>query len=112
FRQRRSVGHAVARPCFVAVGAAQRLRGRTHHSQRSLCWRRPATGAPGIPAVIAMQFEITDKAAILLAKEFYDALADGYPVDGALAEARKSIFTAENDIEWGTPVLYLRSVDG
>lgn len=66
----------------------------------------------GIPAVIAMQFEITDKAAIILAREFYDALADGYPVDGALAEARKSIFTAENDIEWGTPVLYLRAQDG
>lgn len=66
----------------------------------------------GIPAVIAMQFEITDKAAIILAREFYDALADGYPVDGALAEARKSIYTAENDIEWGTPVLYLRAVDG
>lgn len=66
----------------------------------------------GIPAVIAMQFEITDKAAIILAQEFYDALVDGYPVDGALAEARKSIFTAENDIEWGTPVLYLRAVDG
>jgi len=66
----------------------------------------------GIPAVIAMQFEITDKAAVILAREFYEALADGYPVDGALAEARKSIFTAENDIEWGTPVLYLRAQDG
>ncbi len=66
----------------------------------------------GIPAVIAMQFEITDKAAVILAREFYDALADGYPVDGALAEARKSIFTAENDIEWGTPVLYMRAPDG
>lgn len=66
----------------------------------------------GIPAVIAMQFEITDKAAILLAREFYDALADGYPVDSALAEARKALFTAENDIEWGTPVLYLRAQDG
>jgi hypothetical protein len=42
----------------------------------------------GIPAVIAMQFEITDEAAITLAHEFYAALADGYPVDGALAEAR------------------------
>ena len=66
----------------------------------------------GIPAVIAMQFEITDRAAIILAQEFYDALADGYPVDAALAEARKSIYTAGNDIEWGTPVLYLRAVDG
>lgn len=65
----------------------------------------------GIPAVIAMQFEITDKAAIVLATEFYRSLADGYSVDAALAEARKAIFAAENDIEWGTPVLYSRSQD-
>lgn len=66
----------------------------------------------GIPAVIAMQFEITDEAAITLAHEFYSALADGYPVDAALAEARKGIFATGNDVEWGTPVLYLRSPDG
>ena len=66
----------------------------------------------GIPAVIAMQNEITDGAAILLAHEFYDALSGGYPVDGALAEARKALFAAGNDIEWGTPVLYLRASDG
>jgi hypothetical protein len=66
----------------------------------------------GTPAVIAMQFEITDEAAIALAHEFYAALADGYPVDGALAEARKAIFGQENDVEWGTPVLYMRSPDG
>lgn len=66
----------------------------------------------GIPAVIAMRFEITDKAAITLAHEFYAALADGYPVDSALAEARKAIFAQGNDVEWGKPVLYLRSPDG
>ena len=66
----------------------------------------------GIPAVIAMQFEITDEAAIAMAHEFYTALADGYPVDAALAEARKAIFAQENDVEWGTPVLYMRSPDG
>jgi hypothetical protein len=66
----------------------------------------------GIPAVIAMQFEITDEAAIVLANEFYGAIADGYPVDASLAEARKAIFAANNDIEWGTPVLYMRSPDG
>lgn len=66
----------------------------------------------GIPAVVAMQFEITDIAAGQLAREFYDALASGYPVDGALAEARKALFTAGNEIEWGTPVLYLRAADG
>ena len=66
----------------------------------------------GVPAVIAMQFEITDEAAITLAHEFYGAIADGYPVDGALAEARKAIFALGNDIEWGTPVLYMRAPDG
>ena len=66
----------------------------------------------GVPAVIAMQFEITDGAAITLAHEFYAALADGYPVDAALAEARKAIFAEDNDVEWGTPVLYLRAPDG
>ncbi|MCB0088393.1 MAG: SUMF1/EgtB/PvdO family nonheme iron enzyme, partial [Caldilineaceae bacterium] len=66
----------------------------------------------GIPAVIAMQFEITDQAAITLSHEFYTALADGYPVDGALAEARKAIYAMGNDIEWGTPVLYMRARDG
>jgi hypothetical protein len=66
----------------------------------------------GVPAVIAMQFEITDEAAVTLAHEFYSALADGYPVDGALAEARKAIFARGNDVEWGTPVLYMRAPDG
>lgn len=66
----------------------------------------------GIPAVIAMQFEITDEAAITLAHEFYAAVADGYPVDAALAEARKVIFAEGNDVEWGIPVLYMRAPNG
>jgi len=66
----------------------------------------------GVPAVIAMQFEITDQAAITFAEEFYAAVADGHPVDAALADARKAIFGTGNDIEWGTPVLYLRAPDG
>jgi hypothetical protein len=65
-----------------------------------------------LPAVIAMQFEITDLAAITFASEFYTALADGYPADAALAEARKSIFVKGNDIEWGTPVLFTCVPDG
>lgn len=66
----------------------------------------------GIPAVIAMQFEITDRAAIRLAHEFYNALADNYGVDAALAEARKAIYAEGNDIEWGTPVLFMRTQNG
>jgi hypothetical protein len=66
----------------------------------------------GMSAVIAMQFEITDEAAISFAYGFYGALADNYPVDAALGEARKTIYTQGNDFEWGTPVIYLRSPDG
>jgi hypothetical protein len=65
-----------------------------------------------IPAVIGMQFEITDRAAIVFAGEFYSALADGLSVDSALAEARKAIYADQNDIEWGTPVLFMRVADG
>jgi CHAT domain-containing protein len=65
-----------------------------------------------IPAVIAMQLEITDRAAITFASELYSALADGYAVDAALAEARKAIYADRNDVEWATPVLFMRVPDG
>ena len=66
----------------------------------------------GVPAVIAMQFEISDDAAILFAHEFYDSLARAYPVDAALGEARRASFANDNELEWGTPVLYMRAPDG
>jgi hypothetical protein len=65
-----------------------------------------------IPAVIGMQFEITDRAAIVFGGEFYSALADGLAVDAAVAEARKAIYADQNDVEWGTPVLFMRVADG
>lgn len=65
-----------------------------------------------IPAVIAMQFEIMDDAAITFARRFYGALSNGYPVDAALSEARLAIFIAGNKVEWATPVLYMRAGDG
>ena len=66
----------------------------------------------GIPAVIAMQFEIADEVASTFAHEFYGALSDGYPIDASLTEARKAIFAAGHETAWGTPVLYLRAPDG
>ena len=67
----------------------------------------------GIPAILAMQYEITDRAAIELSRAFYEALADGLPVDMAVCEARKAISLGiKHTLEWGTPVLYMRSPDG
>jgi CHAT domain-containing protein len=64
-----------------------------------------------IPAVVAMQFPVTDQAAIAFSQGFYGALADYSPVDMAISEARKAMFFAGNAVEWGTPVLYLRTSD-
>jgi len=66
----------------------------------------------GIPAVIAMQFEFSDDAAITLASEMYGAICDGYSLEAAVTAARKAIFTDGNQTEWATPVLYLRTANG
>lgn len=65
-----------------------------------------------IPAVIAMQFEVSDEAAILFSRSFYTSLVDGLAVDAALAEARRAIYAGGNYSEWGTPVLYTGAPDG
>jgi hypothetical protein len=66
-----------------------------------------------IPAVVAMQFEISDEAAIVFAGGFYEPLAGGAPVDASLAAARLAMLAERNDdIEWGTPVLFMRVPDG
>ena len=67
----------------------------------------------GIPAVIGMQFEITDGAAIEFASKFYQRLAQGAPVDTAVQEARIHLRVVKHNLlEWATPVLYLWPRDG
>ncbi len=66
----------------------------------------------GLPAAVAMQFVITDLAAIKFVSSFYAAIAEGLPVDMAATDARVAIFSSEDHIEWGTPVLFMRSADG
>lgn len=66
-----------------------------------------------IPAVVAMQFEITDSAAIRFSQTFYQHVAKRRPVDDSVMRARRALRLAKKDtLEWGTPVLYLRAVDG
>ncbi|HEY0069489.1 MAG TPA: CHAT domain-containing protein [Chloroflexia bacterium] len=68
----------------------------------------------GIPAVVAMQFEITDMAAKTFARSFYTSIARSHPLEVALTETRLALFAAGHgmNLEWGTPVLYMRSPDG
>lgn len=65
----------------------------------------------GTTAVVAMQFPITDPAAVMFTGKFYGALAAGLPVDQAVSYARKALH-AKFRSEWATPVLFMRSPDG
>lgn len=96
--------------CVVVLNACQSARSSwesVFSSTAAVLVRR------GITCTLAMQFSISDNAAIELARRFYTRLAKGSPVDTALTEARKSLSIAfAHSVEWGTPVLFMRSPDG
>jgi hypothetical protein len=67
----------------------------------------------GMPAVVAMQFPISDQAAIAFSRAFYQRLAAGDPVDTAVTEGRQAIHSADRaSFEWATPVLFMRTPNG
>ena len=91
FNACRTAGDAVDRPGRGLAAAAVRL---------------------NLPAVVAMQYPISDPAAIVFAREFYARLAQGWGIDEAISFARYAIcFERSADMrrEWVTPVLYLRA---
>jgi hypothetical protein len=67
----------------------------------------------GLPAVLAMQFAISETSATILIDEFYRALADGWPVDAAVAEARKGVMAATDlaAVDWSSPALLMHSTE-
>jgi hypothetical protein len=71
----------------------------------------------GLPAVVAMQLAIKDRTAVAFSREFYGALASGWPVDAAVQEGRRSIMTVlgnrwNENVDWAIPTLYMRAPDG
>lgn len=65
-----------------------------------------------VPAVVAMQYEISNDDATRFATKFYQKLGEGLSIDEAVAEGRNSL--AEIKPAWGhprfgTPVVYLQS---
>jgi hypothetical protein len=59
----------------------------------------------GVPAVVAMQFPISDKAAIEFSRQFYTSLAQGRSIERAVTSARVAMMGGRN-FEWGIPVLF------
>lgn len=67
----------------------------------------------GLPAAVAMQFPVSDSAAIAFSGSFYRGLASGMPIDEAVAAARSQLHDLDTrSLEWGTPALFLRAQDG
>lgn len=77
--------------------------------------------AGNLPAVVAMQAQISDDAAILFNRTFYKALKDGLSVDAAVVDARKRLAPTTAiesrdlnkmiEMDWIVPILFLRSED-
>ena len=64
---------------------------------------RADDGGGALPAVVAMQFPVSDGAAINMSEGFYKALANNCPVDDAITMARKFIHQ-KSRVEFGIPV--------
>lgn len=69
-----------------------------------------ALARAGLPAVLAMQRTIRDDLALRLAGYLYRQLAQGLPLDTALADGRKML-ARHDGLAWSTPALFLRTAD-
>jgi hypothetical protein len=104
FLQDTSLRMVVLNSC--RTGAFPRHRGQNPFSGVA------AALSESIPAAVAMQFPISDQAAITFSKKFYTRLAANDPVDAAVTEARLAILEKDpSSYEWVTPVLFLSTED-
>jgi formylglycine-generating enzyme required for sulfatase activity/CHAT domain-containing protein len=95
---------------LVVLNACQTALAASEHAASSLA---AALLRAGVPAVVAMQFDMADDAATDLARIFYAALAAGVAVDVALGEARAELQERRSyALDWVVPVLFLRADDG
>jgi hypothetical protein len=105
-RDLRTLGVVVLNACNTA---------RASHQAGRSPFRGAATALVqgGVPAVVAMQYPISDRSAIAFSTAFYRHLSRGEAIDVALTEGRQAIYSANPDAsEWAIPVLFLRVADG
>jgi len=85
-------------------------------STREFAGMAPQIVVRGIPAVVAMQYPISDDAALVFAREFYLKLCSGWSrgqVDAAISHARNRIYMdVKEPMAFATPVLFMRSPTG
>jgi hypothetical protein len=102
-------GHADTR--LVLLNACQ---GAARAAGDAMVGMGPQLVRRGVPAVVAMQYPVYDRAAISFTREFYRALAHWYPIDVAISEARRAIYLdfGLERRDWGVPVLFMRDREG
>jgi CHASE2 domain-containing sensor protein len=95
---------------LVVLNACQ---GAQVSATRPLAGVAPQLVRRGVPAVVAMQYPIEDRAAVLFAREFYRKLCTGSDrgrVDAAVSHARNALDADHpGTLAFATPVLYMRS---
>jgi CHAT domain len=98
---------------LVFLNACDTARLPRHRGQDPFSGVASALVMVGIPAVIAMQFPVSDQAALAFSRRFYEALASGLPADSATAAGRRAIQTDfPGSQEWATPALFMSTPDG
>lgn len=93
---------------LVTVSACRSAQFPRHHGLDPYTGVATALVEAGVPAVIAMQFPITDGAARAFSTAFYSALAAGAGPEKATTEGRLAVIDADRSSrEWSIPVLFL-----
>ena len=81
--------------------------------QRAYASVASALLAAGVPAVVAMQFAISDTAAVEFSRAFYKSIAERQWLEQAMDRGRTALLDrARLKPEWATPVLFLRGRRG
>lgn len=100
-------------PALIVLNACESARSGTAPELQPFGSVAEALVREGLLAVVAMQFPISDGAALAFSETLFRRLAKGDPVDAAVAEGRLAIhLRAPGSLEWATPALFLRTPEG
>ncbi|MFN8090746.1 MAG: CHAT domain-containing protein [Vicinamibacteria bacterium] len=92
---------------LVFLNACESARGGRVEWNRGVA---PALVAAGVPAVVANQYPVEDRAATAFARDLYASLARGLSIGDAAREARLAVGreTSPEALDWAVPVVFAR----